>query len=147
MNISQSFLKEFAQYKSGETCGLQVKAKYFDEAPFMTSIEKKISFLNRYFIYKKVRTVNAEAITLELGEYNETAALRNKIDTERAQKTAKKEVVKEKEAEEKSTLKKKVRKLSKKLLLVPGTEALDETKPVTKKPPSKKLLIVESDSD
>ena len=41
----------------------------------------------------------------------------------------------------------KVRKLSKKLLLIPGTEALDETKPVTKKPPSKKLLIVESDSD
>jgi hypothetical protein len=43
-------------------------------------------------------------------------------------------------------------KLSKKLLLVPGTEALDEAKPVVKNPsqtikPSKKLLIVESDSD
>jgi SAM-dependent methyltransferase len=138
---------ELFLYMLDEIAKNKFKAKDFDEAPFMTSIEKKISFLNRYFIYKKVRTVNTEAITLELGEYNETAALRNKIDTERAQKTAKKEVVKEKEAEEKSTLKKKVRKLSKKLLLVPGTEALDETKPVTKKPPSKKLLIVESDSD
>ena len=130
----------------------KVKAKDFDEAPNMTSIEKKISFLNRYFIYKKVRTVNTEAITLELGEYNETAALRNKIDTERAQKVAKKEVVKEAKAEEDITLKKKVRKLSKKLLLVPGTEAIDEPKSVLKKPsqtikPSKKLLIVESDSD
>ena len=48
------------------------KAKDYDQAPNMTSIEKKISFLNRYFIYKKVRTVNTESIELELGEYNET---------------------------------------------------------------------------
>jgi hypothetical protein len=30
INISQSFLKEFAKYKTGETCGLQTKAKYID---------------------------------------------------------------------------------------------------------------------
>lgn len=30
INISQSFLKEFARYKTGETCGLQTKAKYID---------------------------------------------------------------------------------------------------------------------
>ena len=30
INISQSFLKEFNKYKLGETCGLQVKAKYID---------------------------------------------------------------------------------------------------------------------
>lgn len=30
INISQSFLKEFARYKMSETCGLQVKAKYID---------------------------------------------------------------------------------------------------------------------
>ena len=143
---------ELFLYMLDEIAKNKFKAKDFDEAPNMTSIEKKISFLNRYFIYKKVRTVNTEAITLELGEYNETAALRNKIDTERAQKVAKKEVVKEAKAEEDITLKKKVRKLSKKLLLVPGTEAIDEPKSVLKKPsqtikPSKKLLIVESDSD
>jgi hypothetical protein len=30
INISQSFLKEFNKYKLGQTCGLQVKAKYID---------------------------------------------------------------------------------------------------------------------
>lgn len=37
MNISQSFLKEFAEYKSGNTCGLQVKAKYIDGIEFPSS--------------------------------------------------------------------------------------------------------------
>jgi hypothetical protein len=37
INISQSFLKEFAKYKSGDTCGLQVKAKYFDGVKFPSS--------------------------------------------------------------------------------------------------------------
>ncbi len=145
---------ELFLYMLDEIAKNKFKAKDFDEAPNMTSIEKKISFLNRYFIYKKVRTVNTEAITLELGEYNETAALRNRIDTERAQKTAVKEVVAEKEAEEESKLKSKVRKLSKKLLLVPGTEALEEvkekqviTKTKEKKPAKKPALVIESDSD
>jgi hypothetical protein len=30
INISQSFLKEFNKYKIGQSCGLQVKAKYID---------------------------------------------------------------------------------------------------------------------
>lgn len=30
INISQSFLKEFNKYKIGQTCGLQVRAKYID---------------------------------------------------------------------------------------------------------------------
>jgi hypothetical protein len=37
INISQSFLKEFAEYKSGNTCGLQVKAKYIDGVKFPSS--------------------------------------------------------------------------------------------------------------
>ncbi len=37
MNISQSFLKGFAEYKSGNTCGLQVKAKYIDGIKFPSS--------------------------------------------------------------------------------------------------------------
>jgi hypothetical protein len=131
------------------------KAKDFDEAPLMTSIEKKISFLNRYFVYKKVRTVNTEMVTLELGEYNEAAAIRNKIDTQKAQVIAEKEVEKEEIAEDKNKLKSKVRKLSKKLLLIPGTEAVDEEKLIVKEVKSKKetakkpskLLIVESDSE
>ena len=146
---------ELFLYMLDEISKNKFKAKDFDEAPNMTSIEKKISFLNRYFIYKKVRTVNVEAITLELGEYNATVEQRNRIDTVRAQQTAEKEVEAEEAAKEKKTLKSKVRKLSKKLQLVPATEAIDEPKPAVtkqvkeKKPVTKKpsLLIVESDSD
>jgi hypothetical protein len=130
------------------------KAKDYDQAPNMTSYEKKISFLNRYFVYKKIRIVNTENVELELGEYQETLALNNKKDTEHAQEVAEVEVKKTKP---------KVRKLSKKLLLVAATEAIDEPKVVTEPQKaskktkkekatipikaSKKLLIVESDSD
>jgi len=37
INISQSFLKEFAEYNSGDTCGLQIKAKYIDGIKFPSS--------------------------------------------------------------------------------------------------------------
>jgi hypothetical protein len=129
------------------------KAKDYDQAPNMTNIEKKISFLNRYFIYKKVRTVNTESIELELGEYNETEAIRDAVETKHAQSVAKEEIAK---------IKPKVRKLSKKLLLVAATEAVDEPKQVLEKEKvtkkaketkeatpkaSKKLLIIESDDE
>jgi len=126
------------------------KAKDYGEAPNMTSIEKKISFLNRYFVYKKIRTVNTESIELELGEYNETEAIRDAIETKHAQSVAKEEVVKSKS---------KIRKLTKKLLLVAATEAIDEPNPVLEKEKvtkkaketnvkaSKKLLIIESDDE
>ena len=121
----------------------------------MSRTDKKISFLNRYFVYKKVRTVNTEAIQLELGEYNETEALRNAVETQNAQTVAKEEVAK---------IKPKVRKLSKKLMLVAATEALEpqtelaqetkekvskKTKPVAKKtkPVAKKLLIIEDNDE
>jgi hypothetical protein len=129
------------------------KAKDYDQAPNMTNIEKKISFLNRFFVYKKVRTVNTESIELELGEYNETEAIRDAVETKHAQSVAKEEIVKSKP---------KVRKLSKKLLLVAATEAVDDQKPVLEKEKvtkkaketkevkpkaSKKLLIIESDDE
>ena len=126
------------------------KAKDYDQAPNMSSIEKKISFLNRYFVYKKIRTVNTESIELELGEYNETEAIRDTMETKHAQLVAKEEVTKNKP---------KVRKLSKKLLLIAATEAVDEPNPVLEKEKvtkktkevkskaSKKLLIIESDDE
>jgi hypothetical protein len=45
----------------------QFKSKRYDygDAFKMTAYEKKISFLNRYFIYKKIRQVNTTKITLE----------------------------------------------------------------------------------
>jgi len=96
----------------------------------MTEPEKKISFLNRYFIYKKIRTVNTENVELELGEYDQTAVLREKKESEHAQDVASEEVIK---------IKPKIRKLSKKLLLVAATEALDEPKVIVEnKAPEKK---------
>jgi hypothetical protein len=127
------------------------KAKDYGEAINMTSQEKKISFLNRYFVYKKIRTVNIESIELELSEYQETEILRDAKESEHFKEVAQEEVMK---------LKPKVRKLSKKLLLIAATEAVDEStipplekekekekrKKVSKKP-SKKLLIVESEDE
>jgi len=103
------------------------KAKDYGNAPMMSAIEKKISFLNRYFVYKKMRVVNTDAIELELGEYNETVELRDKKETRHAVEIAE-------EVETKSISK--VRKLSKKMLLIAATEALDE--------PEKIVPVVES---
>jgi hypothetical protein len=84
----------------------------------MSTFEKKISFLNRYFVYKKVREVNVDKIQLELGEYEEAVVQRERESTKQAISVAK-------EVEEKA-VKPKVKKLSKKLELIPATEAIEE---------------------
>jgi len=133
------------------------KETMFGEAPKMSSFEKKISFLNRYFIYKKVREVNVDKLRLELGEYEEAVIQREKEETKKAVVIAKEEQVK---------LTPKIRKLSNKIMLIPATEAVDEpTQAIeveiakqekkkskgkakekeTKKP--KKLLIIESSDE
>jgi hypothetical protein len=112
----------------------------------MTKYEKNISFLNKYFVFKKInKQVNAEQVQLELGEYNEVDDVINRKETYIAV-----EVAKEKVKQDKSYAK--VRKLNKKLLLVPATEAVDEPpsriieeKKTVKKPTvvKKKKLIIE----
>lgn len=92
------------------------KATMFGEAPNMTTAEKKISFLNRYFVYKKVREVNIDKLQLELGEYQEVVVEREKESTKRAVVVAKEQVTK---------IRPKVRKLDKKIELMPATEAID----------------------
>jgi hypothetical protein len=144
-----NMLDEIKQNKFKETL--------YGEAPNMTTIEKEISFINRYFIYKKVRDVNLEKIQLELGEYQEAIIEREKEEREK-EETKKAIVVAKEEVKTKS----KVRKLSKKLLLVAATEAVEEPakqieeaieKKKAKKEPKKevkkvkKLLIVESDEE
>jgi hypothetical protein len=149
---------ELFLYMLDEIARNKYKAKDYGESPMMSEIEKKISFLNRYFVYKKIRVVNTDAIELELGEYNETASLRDKKETKHAVKVA--------EEEDKKQTNKKVRKLSKKMLLIPGTEAIDEQEKEKEKEkeqaipekkvkksmkvkakPSEKLIIIESDED
>ena len=93
------------------------KAKDYGDAPNMSSYEKKISFLNRYFVYKKFMEVVPEKVEIELGEYEETEITRDAQESKHVQSVAKNEEIR---------LKPKVRKLSKKLLLVPATEAVDE---------------------
>jgi hypothetical protein len=93
------------------------KASEYGDAPNMSGMEKKISFLNRYFIYKKYKEVNVSKVVLELGEYSESENIRNVLDSKQASEVAKEQIQKTKP---------KVRKLSKKLLLVPATEAVDE---------------------
>jgi hypothetical protein len=95
------------------------KAKDYGNAPNMKSYEKDISFLNRYFVYKKFMEVVPEKVELELGEYQETAveAKQNSVESKAAVSIAK---------DEQEKIKPKVRKLTKKLLLVPATEAVEE---------------------
>ena len=132
------------------------KAKDYGNASLMTAIEKKISFLNRYFVYKKIRVVNTNAIELELSEYNETSALRDMKETKHVVKIAE---------EVDAKFETKVRKLSKKMLLVPATEAIDEQEqsnipePVVEpkkikknikvkaQKAEKKIIIIESDEE
>jgi hypothetical protein len=94
------------------------KSTMFGDAPNMSGAEKKISFLNRYFVYKKVREVNIDKLQLELGEYQEAVVEREKDATKRAVVVAK---------EEQTKLRPKVRKLDKKIELIPATEAVESS--------------------
>jgi hypothetical protein len=90
----------------------------------MRQYEKDISFLNRYFVYKKVSTRNAEKLTKTLLEQ-----LPDEIEFEQVGTMLARESVKE--AEE--LLKPKAKKLSQKIKLIEATEALQEEK-IVKKP-------------
>lgn len=122
------------------------KSNNYGKAPNMSKFEKNISFLNKYFVFKKInKHVNAEQVQLEFSEYNEIDEVINKEETYVAVEVAK-ETVKNNDNYAK------VKKLNKKLLLVPATEAIEEIQPaivegkkVTKKPTAikKKKLIIE----
>jgi len=116
----------------------------YGEAANMNSFEKKISFLNRYFVYKKFRNVNAEKIQIDFGEhdqyeYNEPVS--KPID--------KKEKPSSKiESKLVPVLSPKIKKLNKKILLVPATEALEPEKIGEKEQPKetskeKNIIIIE----
>jgi hypothetical protein len=102
------------------------KEKDYGEAAQMDAFEKKISFLNRYFVYKKMMEVNTEKVEIEFGEYDETDALRNSVESAHAEEVGKEE-------QKQLKVKSKVRMLKKKILLVPATEAVDEPEEEEKK--------------
>ena len=112
------------------------KAKDYGNAPSMSSFEKKISFLNRYFVYKKIREVNTEKVELEMSEFNEYDVSENIKETKKAVKVSKKE---------NKELKPKIRKLSTKLLLVPSNEeAKDEKQMIVKELTNQSQDIIET---
>jgi hypothetical protein len=120
------------------------KANDYGNAQNMSVYEQKISFLNRYFVYKKFRTVNADKVELDLADYDEDE--RGAVEKYEG---------KEKEG---TVSKPKIKKLNKKILLVPATEAIEEqasfklTEKVKKQtqksltePKPKKKLVIEDD--
>jgi hypothetical protein len=88
----------------------------YGEAPNMSGFDKKISFLNRYFVYRKFRNVNAEKVQLDLGDNTEEVIVQDRIETENAIKTAK-TIVK--------TTTPKIKKLNKKLVLIQSSPEQD----------------------
>jgi SAM-dependent methyltransferase len=116
----------------------------YKDAPFMNSYEKDISFLNRFFVYKKTSTRNAEKLTKVLLDQ-----LPDEYDFEQVGTMLARESVKE--AEE--TIKPKVKKLGKKIKLQEQEQmdekqdveqenqvAEQEKKPSVKKPRTKKVV-------
>jgi hypothetical protein len=91
------------------------KLKDVGQAPDMTPSEKKISFLNRYFVYKKVRVVNIDKVHLDIEEEEKPAV----EETQELQKVAK--VVK-KVAKKKAATITAPKKLKKKIILVSDDE-------------------------
>jgi hypothetical protein len=83
----------------------------YGNAPYMTKNEKKISFLNNYFVFKKIREVNVNNINLDLNEYD------NPEKDLTISETLKKTIVNENN--EKAKDKKKIVKLNKTLKIVP----------------------------
>jgi mRNA (guanine-N7-)-methyltransferase len=101
---SEMFDKLF--YRMVQECKTGDAAKY-GRAVNMTDSEKQISFLNRYFIFKKLRAVNADKLTNEF-----MAASPYEIQYEETNQRAAQEVVRNVNNEEKSKIKKTRRKIT-----------------------------------
>jgi GR25 family glycosyltransferase involved in LPS biosynthesis/predicted NAD-dependent protein-ADP-ribosyltransferase YbiA (DUF1768 family) len=103
------------------------KEQEYKNAPNMSANEKTISFLNRYFIYKKVSGENAERITEMFLRKDANESLNEDIESRRLAEEAKR--LDQAAVSTAAAVpipvepkKPKVSKLSKKLLLVPATE-------------------------
>ena len=94
----------------------------YGQASNMNAFEKKISFLNRYFVYKKIRNVNAEKVEIDLEGITEYEKKVDKKETNVSVKEMKKEEKK---------LSSKIKKINKKIVLVPATEVVSNPIPVT----------------
>jgi hypothetical protein len=102
------------------------KKNEYGQASYMNSYEREISFLNRYFVYKKIRTVNAEKIAETF-----ISKLPDEIEFEKIE-TKKQKPIPIKNVE--NVNKHKSKKLNKTIVLVEATEALEEEKSSKQEP-------------
>jgi len=116
---------------------MKIKEKDYGKALQMNAYEKKISFLNRYFIYKKIRNVNAAKVELESVQDTEPNVINTLVQSKKAVKETKKMV---------KAAAPKMRKLDRKLTL---EEASSETKKEVNKTAKKgkPVLLIEEDED
>ena len=111
--FSELFMNMMEEVKKNKN-----KSKDYGEAINMSDYEKKISFLNRYFVYKKIRNVNTDKVEMDFSDYNYSEIENNNEETKQA-------VIVSREFEKDTKKKTKIRKLTKKLILDPATEALE----------------------
>ena len=125
------------------------KETEYKDALYMKDYEKDISFLNRYFIYKKTSTRNAEKLTKSLLEQLPEEDVLENVGTMLAREEVEK-------AEK--IMKPRAKKLNQKLKLQEATEAVEEDvvekintnktkKSGVKKSAKKTVKIVEDDED
>ena len=150
--FSELFLNMMEEVKMN-----RYKAKDYGDAMNMNAFEKKISFMNRYVVYKKIRNVNAANVELEEIEPGLVSSIVKKTES------AKKKMIKKTLEKPEKPKKPRVRKLATKLVLsedasssspapssAPATAVEPEPEPEPKpepkkvrKPKTKKLLIIE----
>jgi hypothetical protein len=96
-------------------------AKDYGEAPTMTKYEKDISFLNRYFVFKKVSERNAEKLTNTL-----LGKLSSTVEYEKESSEEAVHAIQLEEKEEAKVKKMKTKPLKRKMVLLEATEAQAE---------------------
>jgi len=129
----------------------------YGTAASMSEYEKKISFLNRYFVYKKVRKVVPDQIVLGTEDFDQTQIDREPATEEELEK-AEKADTKSKAKAKNADAKPKIRPLTKKMKLVGEVEQNPKStfEKVEQNPKStfekveqnpKPKLVIEDDSD
>lgn len=114
---------------------IRVKANNYGDAPFMSPGEKQLSFLNRYFVFKKVRHVENKIIPQMNGD-NETAELLKDV-------TDNIETIKENEFGNENVF---VRKLKKRITLNKFSY-MNDSPVVVEKKRKPKIRIIDEEAD
>lgn len=105
----------------------------YGQATNMSLNEKTISFLNRYYVFKKIREVNTDKLKLELTEYSDNQILLNSKASKDSRLNP---------DEPKSS---KLKKTKSKIILRQATDSGEPKITAPKKLKAKKKIIIEED--